>query len=139
MTTTVEPERELVRRLLPYALPALAVAAAAGVFLGGSAAAASASIGVGVAAANFVASAASVAWAAGISPTLLMIVGLGGFVLRFATLTVALLVLDGLTWFSPVAFASAFVPTTIAVLVLEMKLQFGRMQGDLWYFPERAS
>jgi hypothetical protein len=31
------------------------------------------------------------------------------------------------------------VPTTIAVLVLEMKLQFGRMQGDLWYFPERAS
>jgi hypothetical protein len=139
VTTTVEPERELVRRLLPYAVPALAVAAAAGVLLGGSGAAASASIGVGVAAANFVASAASLAWAARISPTLLMIVGLGGFVLRLATLTVALLVLDRLAWFSPVAFAWAFVPTTVAVLVLESKLLFGRMQGNLWYFPERAS
>jgi hypothetical protein len=139
VTTTVEPERELVRRLLPYAVPALAVAAVAGVLLGGSGAAGSASVGAGVAVANFVASAASVAWAARISPTLLMIVGLGGFVLRLATLTVALMVLDGLAWFSPVAFASAFVPTTIAVLVLEMRLLFGRMQGDLWYFPERAS
>lgn len=139
MTTTVEPERELVRRLLPYGIPALIVAAATGALLSGSGAAASASIGVAIAVANFVASASSIAWAARISPALLMIVGLGGFVVRLATLTVALLVLDGLAWFSPVAFASAFVPTTIAVLALEIKLLYGRMQGDLWYFPERAS
>ena len=51
----------------------------------------------------------------------------------------ALLGLDGLAWFSPVAFAAAFVPATIALLVVEMKLVSGRMQADLWYFRERSS
>jgi hypothetical protein len=60
-------------------------------------------------------------------------------VVRLATLTVALLLLDRLGWFSPLAFAAAFVPTTIALLVVEMKLLAGRMQADLWYFPERSS
>jgi hypothetical protein len=68
-----------------------------------------------------------------------MVVGLGGFVVRLAALTIALLLLDQLAWFSPVAFAAAFVPTTIVLLVFEMKLLAGRMQADLWYFPERSS
>ncbi len=139
MTTRVEPERELVRRLLPYSLPAFAVAAVAGALLGGAAAAWSAGIGVAAVAANFLGYAYSVAWAARIAPTVLMVVGLGGFVLRIVTLTVALLLLDHLAWFSPVAFAAAFVPTTIVLLVVEMKLLAGRMQADLWYFPERTS
>ena len=37
------------------------------------------------------------------------------------------------------AFAAAFVPTTIALLAVEMKLLAGRMQADLWYFPERTT
>lgn len=139
MTTTVEPERELVRRLLPLALPAFAVAATAGAVLGGSEAAWSAAVGVVAVAANALVNALSVAWAARISPVLLMAVGLGGFVVRLATFTVALLLLDRLAWFSPVAFAAAFVPTTVALLILEMRLLGGRMQPDLWYFPERAS
>jgi hypothetical protein len=49
------------------------------------------------------------------------------------------LLLDRLSWFSPLAFAAAFVPTTIALLVFEMKLLAGRMQADLWYFPERTT
>ena len=139
MTTTVEPERELVRRLLPYSLPAFAVAALLGAVLDGVGDASSAGIGVAAVVANFIGNAFSVAWAARISPPVLMAVGLGGFVARLATLTVALLLLDGLTWFSPVAFAAAFVPTTIALLAVEMKLLAGRMQADLWYFPERGS
>jgi ATP synthase protein I len=130
--TTVEPERELVRRLLPYSLPVLGIAAAAGALVGAAGAAWSAGIGVAAVVANFVGYAYSVAWAARISPTLLMAVGLGGFVVRLATLTVALLLLDRLTWFSPIAFAGAFVPTTIALLVVEMRLLAGRMQVDLW-------
>jgi hypothetical protein len=136
---TGEPEHELVRRLLPFSLPAFAVAALLGALLGGAGAAWSAGIGVAAVAVNFIGFAYSVAWAARIDPTVLMAVGLGGFVVRLATLTVALLLLDRLGWFSPLAFAAAFVPTTIALLVVEMKLLAGRMQADLWYFPERSS
>jgi len=139
VTRNGEPEHELVRRLLPYSLPAFAVAAVAGAPLGGAGAAWSAGIGVAAVTANFLGYAYSVAWAARIAPTVLMVVGLGGFVVRLAALTIALLLLDQLAWFSPVAFAAAFVPTTIVLLVFEMKLLAGRMQADLWYFPERSS
>lgn len=140
MTTRVEPERELVRRLLPLSVPVLAIAALAGALLEGAGAAWSAAIGVAAVAVNFVGYASSVAWAARISPTLLMAVGLGGFIVRLATFTVALLLLDTLAWFSPVAFAAAFVPTTVALLVVEMRLLAGRMQVDLWSFGRgRAS
>jgi ATP synthase protein I len=139
VSRTEEPEHELVRRLLPYSLPAFVVASLLGALLGGAGAAWSAGIGVAAVAVNFIGFAYSVAWAARIDPTVLMAVGLGGFVVRLATLTVALLLLDRLGWFSPLAFAAAFVPTTIALLVVEMKLLAGRMQADLWYFPERSS
>jgi hypothetical protein len=138
VTRTGEPEHELVRRLLPYSLPALAVAVLAGALLGGASVASSAAIGVAAVAANFALNASSMAWAARTSPVLLMAVGLGGFVVRLATFTVALLLLDRLPWFSPLAFAAAFVPTTIALLVVEMRLLGGRMQADLWYFRERV-
>jgi hypothetical protein len=139
VTRTGEPEHELVRRLLPYSLPAFAVAALTGGLFSGAGAAWSGGIAVIVVTANFVGNAYSVSWAARIGPTVLMAVGLGGFMVRLATLTVALLLLDRLSWFSPLAFAAAFVPTTIALLAVEMKLLAGRMQADLWYFPERTT
>jgi hypothetical protein len=139
VTTTVEPERELVRRLLPFAVPALVIAAGVGAALGGAGAAWSAAIAIVAVALNFVANAGSVAWAARISPMLVMAVGLGGYVVRVATFTVALLLLNRLAWFSPLAFVAAFAPATIALLAVEMRLLGGRMQADLWYFPERTS
>jgi hypothetical protein len=139
VTRTGQPEHELVRRLLPYSLPVFAFAVLMGALLGDAGASWSAGIGVAAVAANFLGYAYSVAWAARIAPTVLMVVGLGGFVLRIVTLTVALLLLDHLAWFSPVAFVAAFVPTTIVLLVVEMKLLAGRIQADLWYFPERSS
>lgn len=139
MTITAEPERDLMRRLLPLTAPALAIAAIAGALLGGAGAAWSAAIGVAAVAFNFFVSASSLAWAARISPVVLMATGLGGFVVRLATFTVTLLLLDRLAWFSPLAFAAAFVPATVALLVLEMRLLGGRMQADLWYFREGAS
>jgi hypothetical protein len=139
VTTTVEPERELVRRLLPFGVPTLAIAAGLGAVLGGSGAAWSAAIAIGVVALNFVAYAGSVAWAARISPMLVMAVGLGGYVVRIAAFTVALLLLNRLSWFSPLAFVAAFAPATIALLAVEMRLLGGRMQADLWYFPERTT
>jgi hypothetical protein len=139
VTTTVEPERELVRRLLPFAVPAIAVAAGAGAAMGGLGAAWSSGIAIVAVAVNFVVHAGSIAWAARTSPVLVMAVGLGGYIVRIATFTVALLLLDRLPWFSPLAFVAAFAPATVAVLVIEMRLLAGRMQADLWYFPERTS
>lgn len=139
MSRTGEPEHELVRRLLPYSLPAFAVAVLLGAYLGGAGAAWSAGIGVVVVTVNFVVYAASVAWAARTSAMLVMAVGLGGYVVRLGVFTVLLFLLDRLAWFSPLAFVAAFAPSTIALLVVEMKLLAGRMQADLWYFPERSS
>ena len=139
MRTTVEPERELVRRLLPYVVPAMVLAAGAGAAIRGAGAAWSAAIAIAIVALNFVAHAGSIAWAARISPMILMAVGLGGYVVRLAAFTVALLLLDRLPWFSPLAFVAAFAPATIALLAVEMRLLAGRMQADLWYFPERSS
>lgn len=138
MTTTIEPERELARRLLPFSVPVLAAAAALGTAFGGAGTAASAAIGILAVAVHLVTYAASMAWAAGISGAAVMLVGVGGYVLRIATFALGLILLDRLAWFSPLAFVAAFVPATLALLVAEMKLLSGRMQADLWYFRERA-
>jgi hypothetical protein len=139
MTNTREPERELVRRLLPVLGLGTAVALGGGWLAGGSALGWSAALGAVSVAVLFVVSAASIGWAARTSPEILLAVGLGGFLVRLAAFTVALLLLDRLAWFSPLAFGAAFVPLMVLVLVLELRLLGGRMQADLWYFRERAS
>ena len=40
---------------------------------------------------------------------------------------------------STVAFIAAFVPSTIALLIVEMKLLAGRLQADVWTFPTAAT
>ena len=134
--TRVEPERELVRRVLPF-VPLVAVAAfLIGYAIGGSGVAWSAVIGVVIVAANFLMFALSIAWAATISPTMLAIVALGGYLVRLIVFTVALVLLTKLSWFSPVAFALTLVPATIALLVYEAKVLSGRMRADMWSFAE---
>ena len=68
---TVAPERELIRRIAPWALPAAIVAFALGTWIGGTDAGWSAAIGIAVVFANFVAHGWSLALAATISPTVL--------------------------------------------------------------------
>jgi hypothetical protein len=135
----IEPEREVVRRVLPFAPLVIAVAFGLGFLLDDAGAGWSAALAVILVALNLVASALSLAWAAGISPIAVYAVGLGGFAVRLLVFLLALVALDRLSWFSPVAFAAAFVPTTIALLAYEMKIISGRrIQADLWYFRERT-
>jgi hypothetical protein len=131
----VEPERELVRRALPFIPVAGAIAFVLGL-LAGSGAGWSAVIGVAVVATNFVASALSIAWAARISPTLVFAVAMGGFFLRMVAIVIALVGLNTQSWFSPTAFAFTVVPATILLLVFEARALSGRMQADLWSFRE---
>jgi len=132
--TRAEPERELIRRVSPFALPAAIVAYALGALFGGASAGWSAAIAIVIVYLNFVANAYSLAWAASISPTLVTIVALGGYAVRLIVYTLALVGLNQLAWFSPVAFALALVPAIIALLVFETKALSGRMQADLWTF-----
>jgi ATP synthase protein I len=132
--TRVEPERELVRRVLPFVPLVAAVAVGLGYAAGGADAAWSAAIGIAIVTANFLMFALSIAWAATISPTMIAIVALGGYLVRLIVFTVALVILTKLSWFSPVAFALTLVPATIALLVYEAKALSGRMQADLWTF-----
>ncbi len=132
--TRVEPERELVRRVLPFVPLVAVVAVGLGYVAGGADAAWSAAIGIAIVTANFLMFALSIAWAATISPTMIAIVALGGYLVRLIVFTVALVILTKLSWFSPVAFALTLVPATIALLAYEAKALSGRMQADLWTF-----
>jgi hypothetical protein len=87
---------------------------------------------------NFVAAAVSVAWAARISPTILFAVALGGFVVRLMIYTIALVLLNTLEWFSPLAFALTLVPVTVGLLVVEARALSGRLQADMWSFEGAA-
>ena len=136
---TAEPERELIRRIVPFALPAAGIAFGAAAILSGADAGWSAAVGTGVVTVNFVANAWSVAWAARISPVILMAVGLGGFVVRLGVIAATIALLQQLGWFSVVAFVGALVPATIALLAVEMRMLAGRMQADLWTFSAGAS
>jgi hypothetical protein len=132
--TAPEPERALIRRVSPFAVPAALLAYVVGTLFGGADAGWSAVIAVVLVYLNFIANALSISWAASVSPTLVSIVALGGYVVRLIIYTVALVLLNQLAWFSPVAFALALIPAVVGLLVFEAKLLSGRMQADLWTF-----
>ena len=128
----------MVRRILPFSVPAIGLAVVLGWVFGSPGVAASAGIGAALVFANFVAYAYSLAYAARISLVLLYGVGLGGFIVRMGIFVVLLVALRQLDWFSTVAFIAAFVPATIALLALEIRLLGGRMQADLWTIPAES-
>ena len=129
------PERELIRRISPFALPVAIAAFALGTLLDGTDAGWSAAIAIAVVYLNFVAHGSSLALAATISPTVLYAVGLGGFLVRLGVIVAVIALLQQTEWFSIVAFIVALIPSTVALLVVEMKLLSGRMQADLWTDP----
>jgi len=134
-----EPERIVIRRVLPFAPVALVVAFALGAVSRDAATGWSAALGVAIVVVNLVAYGLSLSWAAKISPIAIYAVALGGFAVRLIAFAAFLLVLTSTSWFSPVAFTAAFMPATIALLAFEMKVMSERrLQSDLWYFRERA-
>jgi len=51
---------------------------------------------------------------------------------RLGVVVAVIALLQQTDWFSIVAFIAALIPSTVALLVVEMKLLSGRMQADLW-------
>lgn len=122
MSRGAEPERELIRRWVPFAPPAFLLALLVGVAVDGWPVGWSAAIGVGLVAANSVVAGLAQAWAAGKSLMVLGVVTMGGFVLRLGVIAAALALLSNVSWFSVPAFALAVVPATILLLGFEMRL-----------------
>jgi hypothetical protein len=131
----VAPERELIRRISPFALPVAIAAFVLGTLVDGTDAGWSAAIAIAVVYVNFVAHGSSLALAATISPTVLFAVGVGGFLVRLGIIVLVIALLQQTEWFSIVAFIAALIPATIALLMVEMKILSGRMQADLWVDP----
>ncbi|HYV00829.1 MAG TPA: hypothetical protein VEM93_00580 [Actinomycetota bacterium] len=130
-----EPEREMVRRIAPFGLPAAAAALAAGALAGGWGVGWSASVGIAVVTLNFVANGLSLARAARVSLQALMAVALLGFVVRLGAILAFMFLLNRFGWFSPLAFGLAVVPATILLLGFEMKLLAGGLGTELQIPP----
>ena len=131
----MEPERELIRRIAPFLLPATLLAFAIGAMADGPYAGWSAAIEIAIVSLNFIVHGWSLAWAARISPVVVYGVGLGGFVVRLGVIVLVIALLDRQAWFSLPAFLAALVPATIILLAAEMRLLAGHLQADLWAFP----
>lgn len=129
-----DPEREMVRRAMPFGLPAFVLALFAGAWAGGWNVGWSAAIGVAVVFVNFLVHGLSLARAARISIVALQAVALVGFVVRLAAIVAILAALNRLAFFSPLAFGVAVVPSTILLLAYEMKL-LGRGLGSELRLP----
>jgi ATP synthase protein I len=137
MMDRIEPEREMIRRVLPFGPPAVLLAFLVGAGVSSPEAGLSAGIGVVVVLLNLVVHGRSLAWAARISLTVLYTVALGGFILRLAAIVAIMFALDRVAFFSALAFVLAVIPATFLLLAFEMRQLQGRMQVELWNFSPR--
>jgi hypothetical protein len=108
---------DLVRRALPVA-PVILLAAGLGWGWSGLA---SAAYALALVLANFLASAALLAWAARTSLAMLMGVALFGYIGRLAAITVAVLAISGQSWFSPIPLCATLVLTHLGLLIWETR------------------
>ena|SRR2546426_7279283 len=139
MERSAEPERELVRRAAPFALPAAGLALFVGAAAGGWSVGWSAALGVAVVGLNFVAAGLSLARAARISLTAIAAVVMGGFVIRMAAIVALMFLLDRFaSWFSPLAFGLAVVPATVLLLSYELRLLASGVGRDLIIPPAKG-
>ena len=108
---------DMIRRALPVA-PVLIILAAVG---WGTAGALSASYGIVLVLLNFLLAAGILAWAARTSLTLLMAAALGGYLLRLALITAAVLAISGQSWFSPIPLGFTIIFTHLGLLLWELR------------------
>ena len=131
MTGQADPEREMVRRAVPFGPPAFGLALLVGALAAGLGVGWSAAIGIAVVFVNFAANGLSLARAAKISLTAYSAVAMGGFAVRLGAIVALMFLLNGFAFFSPLAFGLAVVPATALLLTFEMKVLTGGVGRDL--------
>jgi hypothetical protein len=108
---------DMVKRALPLAPVAVVVAAV----FGGGDVAASVAYGIAIVLANLLLSALMLGWAARQTPTILMMVALGGFFVRMGIVTVAIVAVKDQDWV-------ALTPLAVSVLVASLGLLFWELR-----------
>lgn len=120
-STDPAPERDIaldmVRRGLPFALAAVALAA----LVWGLSGAMSVGYGVAIVVANFLLAAVLLTWAARISYGLMMGVALFGYVLRLGLICLAVLAVSDAGWVRPVPLGVTLVVTHLGLLLWELR------------------
>lgn len=115
------PEYELVGDLLRKALPVAPVAVAVAAAFAGLDGALSAGVGVALVAGNLLLAAASLVWAGRISLGLLMGVALGGYAVRIGLLFLIVLLLQDLDWIHLPSLGLTLVVTHLGLLFWELR------------------
>jgi hypothetical protein len=108
---------DMLKRGLPLAPVAVVVAA----LFGGADIAASVAYGIAIVLVNLLLSALMLGWAARQTPTILMMVALGGFFVRMGIVTAAILAVKDQDWV-------ALTPLAVAVLVASLGLLFWELR-----------
>jgi len=114
-------ERQVAADLVRRALPVAPVFVAAGGLIWGWAGAVSAGYAIVLVLANFLSSAALLAWAARTSLAWLMGVALFGYLARLVLITAAVLAISGQSWFSPIPLCATLVLTHLGLLIWETR------------------
>ena len=108
---------DMIRRSLPV-LPVLVLVAG---LIWGVNGALSAAFAIGLVFLNFLFAASLLAWSARISLGLMMVAALGGFILRLALITVAVLLVKDMSWVSLVPLGFTLIITHLGLLIWETR------------------
>jgi hypothetical protein len=121
MTDTPNVEHELARDMIVRALPVLPLIVAVAWVTRGSDGALSAGFGIALVLANLVLSAVLLAWAARVSPSVLMATALGGFIVRMALVGFALYAVKDRSWVDLPVLAVTVLVTHLGMLFWETR------------------
>jgi hypothetical protein len=121
MRETPNVEHELARDMIVRALPALPLVVAVAWLARGGDGALSAAFGIGLVLANLVLSAVLLAWAARVSPYVLMATALGGFLVRMVLVGVALYAVKDRAWVDLPVLAVTVLVTHLGMLFWETR------------------
>jgi hypothetical protein len=114
-------ERQVATDMIRRSLPALPVLVAVAALFWGVAGALSAAFAIGLVLVNFVVAAALIAGAARISMAVLALAAVGGFIVRLALLTVAVLAVKDQWWVELVPLGFTLIITHLGLLVWEAR------------------
>ena len=114
-------ETQLAFDMLKHAVPFAPVVVLLSWLVWGSKGAWSALLAVAVVVVNLLLSSLSLAWAARVSPTALMGVALGGFLVRMMLVTVVVIAVKGSAWVDLTALAVAILVTHLTLLIWETR------------------
>jgi hypothetical protein len=114
-------ETQLAFDMLKHAVPFAPVVVLLSWLAWGSRGAWSALLAVAVVVVNLLLSSFSLAWAARVSPTLLMGAALGGFLLRMMLVTVVVVAVKDSAWVNLTALAVAILVTHLTLLIWETR------------------